>query len=50
MGRTTRIGPEGLLTREGVPTATGRSRWYASSVRTALSARANDRQAGIVTG
>ena len=37
------------LTADRVPTPTGRSTWYTSSVRSILSARANDRQAGLVT-
>ncbi len=38
-----------VLNADGVPTATGCNHWYAASVRSALSARANDRLAGLIS-
>lgn len=35
------------MTAQGVPTAEGASRWYASTVRSVLSSLANDRLAGL---
>ncbi len=36
------------MTAEQVPTATGCSTWYAATVRSVLSSRANDRLAGLL--
>ena len=36
------------LTAEGVPTATGRTRWWPATVASVLSSRRNDRAAGLV--
>ncbi|GAB3820226.1 recombinase family protein [Kribbella italica] len=37
-----------LLTAEQVPTSTGCATWYASTIRSVLQARANDRLAGLL--
>ena len=36
------------MTAQQVPTATGCSTWYAATVRSVLSSRANDRLAGLL--